>query len=167
MASNTTILGAAGEHYVMYQLLRRNFIAALAPVGVPYADIVVTDTVGDRLCAIQVKTRRDNPPGGPWQMKAKHETSHLGLFYAFVNVGNDERDMPRCWVIPAERVADVLYRSHRAWLSGPSTRPRNDSDLRSLHTDYDGKRIEIGCPAGWLDPYYENWQLIRAPSDQR
>jgi hypothetical protein len=38
---NSTILGAAGEHYVMCQLLRRNMIAALAPTGVPNADIAV------------------------------------------------------------------------------------------------------------------------------
>ncbi len=43
MASNSTILGAAGEHYVMCQLLRRDLIAALAPTGVPNADIIVTD----------------------------------------------------------------------------------------------------------------------------
>jgi hypothetical protein len=40
---NSTILGAAGEHFVMSQLLRRNVTAALAPTGVPNADIVVTD----------------------------------------------------------------------------------------------------------------------------
>jgi hypothetical protein len=31
-ASDTSLLGAAAEHYVMCQLLRRNMIAALAPV---------------------------------------------------------------------------------------------------------------------------------------
>ena len=40
IAPSTTILGAAGEHYVMCQLLRRGLIAALAPadllsVGAP------------------------------------------------------------------------------------------------------------------------------------
>lgn len=50
--SHSSLLGAAGEHYVMSQLLRRGFIAALAPVGVPSADIVVTDDIGDRVCAI-------------------------------------------------------------------------------------------------------------------
>jgi hypothetical protein len=44
--SPSSLLGAADEHYVMSQLLRRGFIAALAPVGVPLANIVVTDDVG-------------------------------------------------------------------------------------------------------------------------
>ena len=47
MASQSTLLGAAGEHYVMAQLLRRGVIAALAPTGVPNADIVVTDWKAD------------------------------------------------------------------------------------------------------------------------
>ena len=49
MVSRSTVLGAAGEHYVMCQLLRRGLIAALAPVGVPNTDIIVTDDIGDLL----------------------------------------------------------------------------------------------------------------------
>jgi hypothetical protein len=73
MASDSTILGAAGEHYVMRQLLRRGMIAALAPTGVPNADIVVTNQVGDRLCAVQVKARRTTGKNGGWPMRPKHE----------------------------------------------------------------------------------------------
>ncbi len=54
MVAVSTVLGAAGEHYVMCQLLRRGLIAALTPVGVPNCDIVVTDDIGDRLCAVQM-----------------------------------------------------------------------------------------------------------------
>lgn len=51
--SETSLIGAAGEHYVMAELLRRGFIAALAPQGVPNMDIVVTDATGAQLCAVQ------------------------------------------------------------------------------------------------------------------
>ncbi len=73
MASDSTILGAAGEHYAMCQLLRRGMIAALAPVGVRNADIVVTHQIGDRLCALQVKARREIGSDGAWRMKPKHD----------------------------------------------------------------------------------------------
>jgi hypothetical protein len=43
---------------VVSELRRQGYIAALAPTGVPNADIVVTDMEGSRLCSIQVKTRR-------------------------------------------------------------------------------------------------------------
>jgi len=59
MPSQATLLGAAGEHYVLSQLLRRGYIAAIAPQGVPNAHILVTDLEGQRLYAIQLKTRRD------------------------------------------------------------------------------------------------------------
>jgi hypothetical protein len=36
------LTGVAGEHYVLFELLRKGYIAALAPTGVPDADIVVT-----------------------------------------------------------------------------------------------------------------------------
>jgi hypothetical protein len=38
----TSLTGVAGEHYVLFELLRKGYIAALAPTGVPDADIVVT-----------------------------------------------------------------------------------------------------------------------------
>jgi hypothetical protein len=59
MPSQSTLLGAAGEHHVMAELLRRGYIAALAPQDVANADIVATDLEGSRLCSIQVKTRRE------------------------------------------------------------------------------------------------------------
>jgi hypothetical protein len=83
---NSAILGAAGEYFVMSQLLRRNMIAALAPTGVPNADIVVTDELGDRLCAVQVKVRRDIGSDGGWHMGQKHEElTSPNLFYCFVH----------------------------------------------------------------------------------
>ena len=74
MVSPSTVLGSAGEHYVMCQLLRRGLIAALAPVGVPNCDIVVTDDIGDRLCAIQVKARMEKGSDGGWHMRSDAAT---------------------------------------------------------------------------------------------
>ncbi|MGE0651874.1 MAG: hypothetical protein AB7P12_09005 [Alphaproteobacteria bacterium] len=90
MASPTSVLGAAGEHYVMCQPLRRGLIAALAPLGVPYVDIVVTDDIGASLCAIQVKTWRELGGDGGWHMSRKHESIESpNLFYAFLDFGKD------------------------------------------------------------------------------
>ncbi len=83
---NSTILGAAAEHYVMCQLLRRGMIAALAPAGVPDADIIVSNRLGSALAAVQVKARRDIGSDGGWHMKAKHERMDRPLlFYSFVD----------------------------------------------------------------------------------
>jgi hypothetical protein len=104
MASNSTILGAAAEHYVMCQLLRRGMIAALAPAGVPDADIIVSDRLGSALFAIQVKARRDIGSDGGWHMKGKHEGMVRDLlFYCFVDFGRSLTDAPKCWVVPSAK----------------------------------------------------------------
>ena len=95
--TNSTILGAAAEHYVMCQLLRQGKIAALAPAGVPDADIIVSDRVGSALAAVQVKARRGIGGDGGWHMKAKHETMVRELlFYCFVDFGAGLADVPKC-----------------------------------------------------------------------
>jgi hypothetical protein len=153
----------------MCQLLRRGLIAALAPVGVPNTDIVVTDDIGDRLCAIQVKTRVEKGSDGGWHMSAKHEkiVSDL-LFYAFLDFGESLTSPPRCFIVPSDIVAKVVSRSHQVWLSTPGKagQQRKDSDFRRFLPDYDKMGISIGHGAGWLDPYVENWSQIEGLADR-
>lgn len=163
MISPSTVLGAAGEHYVMCQLLRRGLIAALAPVGVPNCDIVVTDDIGDRLCAIQVKARREKGQDGGWHMGKKHEDIiSPTLFYAFVDFGLLLSDQPVCHVVPSAVVADALKRAHQSWLSTPGKKgqQRKDSDFRRFLPDYDKVGQQIGCGPGWLNKYREGWDLL-------
>lgn len=164
MASETSILGAAGEHYVLFQLLRRGLIAALAPQGVPNADIIASDSVGKQLCAIQVKTRRDIGSDKGWHMKEKHE--HLtspSLFYCFVDVGKSFEDVPFCYVVPSAVVAKVLSDSHQHWLNTPGKKGQahNPTPMRRFKPDY-GREALSGYAAGWLEPYREAWDLLKA-----
>ncbi len=165
MVAASTLIGAAGEHYVMSLLLRHGFIAALAPVGVPNCDIIVTDDIGDRLCAVQVKTRIEKGSDGGWHMSKKHESiSSPGLFYAFVDFGKSLTDPPACFVVPSEVVADVISRSHQAWLKTPGAKgqERNDTDFRRFLPDFERKGVMIGCGRGWLEPYREAWAALAA-----
>lgn len=162
MASPSTLLGAAGEHYVMCQLLRRGFIAALAPAGVPNCDIVVTDDIGDRLCAIQVKTRREIGSDGGWHMGKKHERLESpSLFYCFLNFGTSFADTPICHVVPASIVAETLKVAHQLWLKRPGKggKEHNDSDFRRFLPCY-AKEGYVDRTLGWLDPYLEAWDLL-------
>ena len=166
--SISTVLGSAGEYYVMCQLLRRGLIAALAPAGVPHADIIVTDGIGGRLCAIQAKSRRDMGADRGWHMKAKHEEiDSPTLFYAFVDFGRDLDAHTKCFIVPSGVVADVLRRSHALWLATPGRggRPHQDGEMRRFLPDYDAVGQDIGCGLGWLDGYREAWDLIRGPAN--
>ena len=168
MVAASTVLGAAGEHYVMCQLLRRGLIAALAPVGVPNTDIVVTDDFGDRLCAIQVKTRQDKGSDGGWHMGRKHESIlSSSLFYAFLDFGKTLIDPPKCFIIPSTIVANVVREAHEIWLATPGKNgiARKDSDFRRFLPDYDRVGIKFGRGVGWLDPYLENWDQIKMMSE--
>lgn len=164
MASKSTLLGAAGEHHVMSQLLRRGYIAALAPQGAPNSDIVVTNLDGDKLCTIQVKSRRDIGSDGGWHMKAKHEDIHSDyLFYCFVNFGKDELHSPETYIIPSKVVAHVVREDHKAWLSTPGRngQQRKDGPMRRLKPDYSktlGDKTKF--KKGWLDKYHDAWELL-------
>jgi hypothetical protein len=163
------LLGAAGEHHVMAELLRRGYIAALAPQGVPNADIIVTDLEGARLCSIQVKTRRDIGSDGGWHMKAKHENIKSDrLFYCFVDFGKATDTRPVVHVLPSALVAEVLFASHRKWLVNPGKngQQHKDGQMRRLLPDY--ARIfgstDNPYPNGWLGQYRDAWHLLRLES---
>jgi hypothetical protein len=163
MVSATSLTGAAGEHFVMSQLLRRGMIAALAPAGVPNCDIVVTDDIGERLCAIQVKTRRGKGSDRGWHMGKKHEgLTSPSLFYCFVDFAMGASEAPFTYVVPAPVVAQTLAACHRAWLEKPGAKgqPHNDSDFRRFLPDY--SNLELGkYEAGWLESFREAWHLLQ------
>jgi len=174
MKVSSVILGAAGEHYVMAELLRRGLIAAKAPEGVPNFDIVITDINGERLAAIQVKTRRDYKGGDKgWHMKAKHDTLVAErMFYVFVDVGHDEGSSVSFFVMPSHVVAETCKLSHEIWLQTPGKggRPHSDSDIRRLLPCYPRNEQMKLSPEqetfmqnhgeGWLEKYRSNWNII-------
>jgi len=163
MPSQSNLLGAAGEHYVMSELLRRGYIAALAPQGVPNTDIIVCNVEGTRLCSIQVKTRRERGRDGGWHMKGKHEKLRSdSLFYCLVDFGAGE-NVPVVYVVPSPRVAEALELSHRTWLLTPGKKGQEhkDSQIRRLLPDYSRQLGTTDNPyqRGWLDQYRDAWEL--------
>jgi len=172
---SSTIVGAAGEYHVLSQLLRRGWIAALAPDGSPNMDILVTDENSEKLCAIQVKTRRDIGSDKGWHMKAKHEKMiNDDLFYVFVDVGEKPSDPTTSYILPSQMVAKCIRDCYRVWLQAPGRggRAHQETEMRRLRYDYsdikpitdEGKSIVEKYRMGWLDQYRENWNIIGLPS---
>lgn len=160
--SHTTLLGAAAEYYVMHQLLRRQMIAALAPIGVPDTDIIISDALGCSLASVQVKARRNIGRDRGWHMKAKHETiKRPQLFYCFVDFKDELCELPACWIMPSIVVANVLKISHKTWLNKPGRdgKKHNDHDMRRLLPDYGHLGLKK-YKEGWLAPYAENWHQL-------
>lgn len=166
MALQTNLTGVAGEYYVLYELLRCGHIAALAPIGVPNADIVVTNREGSRLCSIQVKTRRGVGADGGWHMSIKHEKIRgERLFYCFVDFQESNKVCPLVYVMPSAVVANAIAAAHQKWLATPGKKgqPHKNTKMRRLVPDY-AKTLHIADypdGAGWLDQYRDAWHLLK------
>jgi hypothetical protein len=166
--NQTGLTGASGEHFVMYCLLQRGYIAGLAPERAPNADIIATSVDGKRAAVIQVKTRKTGKDGG-WHMKEKHE--HLvaeNLFYCFVDLEVDKDRMPIVYIIPSDIVAEVITKTDDIWLVSPGRggRPHRDTGMRRLLPDF-SKTIKANNSVikkysqGWMDEYKENWAILK------
>lgn len=98
IASEKALIGAAGEHYILFQLLRRGLHASLAPQNAYAADIVVFGPSMSEGFMVQVKTRTSRQGRG-WVMSAKHEgIVHPRLFYAFLDLA---ADVPVTFLMPS------------------------------------------------------------------
>lgn len=158
MKTDTALLGAAGEHLVLSRLLLRGFLAAQAPHNVRKADILVNHLDAKPPCLIQVKARSGKGADGGWHMKQKHEEIYdKDMFYCFVDF---EPANPSVYVIPAEKVAEVVRQSYATWLSQPGKngKPHNDTDMRRIRNYYSWN--VQAAPNGWMDEFLENWEQL-------
>ena len=92
---STALVGAAGEHYVAYQLSLKGFCVGLSRGGSPFVDIMISNPSGEGV-AIQVKTSsgarrayKRKPQNNRWEFDVGIKAKVLGgerLFYAFVDL---------------------------------------------------------------------------------
>ncbi len=156
-ARGSILIGATGEDYFLYQLHRRDLLAAPVPSGAPIADLLVFDPKMSVGSMIQVKT---TTRAHSWVLGEKNERPehvHPRLFYAFVDL---VPATPAVFIVPSWVVAEVLRRSHEVFLSTPGrhNQPRNDNAVRSLGRGYP---FEVpGYPNGWLDAYRDRWDYL-------
>lgn len=152
-----SLVGPAGEHFVLYRLYRMGLMAGFPPPGAPYVDILVLSPDERVVASLQVKTRTYGRDQG-WHMRRKHEgISAPHMLYVFVDL---EPDPPVTYVVPSAVVADVLRKSHVAWLKAPGVggRAHQDHEMRRVMPDY-GHPVEDYEP-GWLNQYRERWDLV-------
>ncbi len=164
----TPFTGPAGEYYVLYRLLQKEYIAGLAPENAPNSDIIATNLLGTKAAAIQVKTRRPLGSDKGWHMKEKHETFSGGrMFYCFVDLKTGNTESPDVYIIPSSVVARVLKECNRLWLKQPGKKGKkhNPTKMRRLLPDYsktlkltDKEKQRYG--KGWIDKYKENWDIL-------
>ncbi|TAK04784.1 hypothetical protein EPO33_02185 [Patescibacteria group bacterium] len=164
----TPFTGPAGEHYVLYRLLQREYVAGLAPENAPNSDIIATNVKGTKAAAIQVKTRRPLGSDDGWHMKDKHEEL-VGerMFYCFVDLKQEATKSPDVYILPSRVVATVLKETNRIWLHQPGKNGQKHKEtvMRRLLPDYsktlrlsDAQKKRFG--KGWIEKYKEDWSIL-------
>lgn len=157
----TSLVGAAGEHFVMAQLLLRGCLAALTPRGVPDADILVASADGLVLAEVQVKAR-SGKGGRGWRLSEKNETARDLLWYCLVDFS--EAGYP-VYVMPSALVADYLKVAHHTWVTTKGKHgPRKDWSGRFISPK---RPFDIpGYAEGWMDDHRDKWDRITSLASQ-
>ena len=170
----SSVIGAAGEHLVLSNLLRLNFVAGQSPYNTKDYDLVVLNKNGTSSSPIQVKTAL-NKDG--WVMKKKDETPIANLIFCFVYLEIDS-NKTEIYIIDSKTVSEILNFSHRIWLKVPGLKGRkhNDNNMRVLsrnnavivgkiknfeeYLDADEINFLANHSEGWLNKYKDAWHLI-------
>jgi hypothetical protein len=154
-----SLVGPAGEHFVLFRLYQQGMLASLSPPGSPTVDVLVLAADESVIATLQVKTRTYGADKG-WHMSEKHERiAEARCFYALVDL---EPAPPVTYIVPSAVIADVLRRAHRAWLAKPGKhgQAHRDNPMRRVKPAHDF--TVAGYPDGWLEQYPERWDLLKA-----
>lgn len=150
-AGKSSIVGAAGEYFVMAELLRQGWIAGLTPRGAPDFDILATK--GERTIQIRVKTKTADSNLFRWNRRKDGNVFRAPIgendFCVLADIG---RTPPEYYIIPTARVEKGLQQFFTKWLEGKSTRNADNPIIAfKLGRDDHDK---------WLLPFRDNWKAL-------
>jgi hypothetical protein len=152
-AGEGPLIGNAGEHYVMAELLKRRIIAALAPRNVPGFDILATRH--DMTVRIRVKTK--SADYDCWQWNAKPDgsifrsLSKKNDFTVMVDLTPETRDL-KFFLVPTAKLDRWLKRDFKRWVEtrgAKGQRRSKDNKRRILHFQRYRTRLKEG-----------NWDIL-------
>ena len=154
-AGKGTLIGNAGEYYVVAELLKRDVIAALAPRNAPSFDILATRD--GKTARIRVKTKSQGQD--PWQYMLRKDGSIFrdlqaeGDFTVLVELAMNNANLA-FYVVPSRIVNDWLVSDFEEWVRTPGKAGRaHDATTRQRHLPF----------RKWKDvlaPYREAWDSL-------
>jgi len=154
-AGEGTLIGNAGEYYVVAELLKRGIVASLAPRNAPGFDVLATR---DHFTArIRVKTKSEQYD--IWQWSAKPDGTifrHLfdsADFTVLVNLTKRTTDLA-FFILPTPLIYRWLTERFTSWLNTPGKNGRPHSPTnRKRHLGYKAHAED-------LEKYRDNWDII-------
>ncbi|PIW18024.1 MAG: hypothetical protein COW33_06075 [Anaerolineae bacterium CG17_big_fil_post_rev_8_21_14_2_50_57_27] len=150
-----TLIGNAGEYFVVAELLKRGVIASLAPRNAPAFDILATNR--EKTIRIRVKTKTGEYD--VWQWSAKKDGSifrHLQSeddFAVLVNLTDETKDM-EYFILPTSLLNDWLVADFEKWLSTPGKKGQPRA------SDNPKRNLEFQKSADKLEPYRNKWVIL-------
>ncbi len=158
-AGEGSLVGNAGEYYVVAELLKRGIIAALAPRNAPAFDILATK--GDRTTRVRVKTKSSEYDEWQWQTK-KDGTIFRDLHakddhIVLVNLTPAHRQMA-FFVLPTAKIDEMLKARFDRWAKAPGKNGRkHDATTKKRTLSY--KESEAT-----LKPFLDEWDGLWSKS---
>lgn len=138
---NRNVSGAAGEHYVVAELLRRGFFADVLYSCAKDYDILAFNPEKNKSFRIQVKANQSNQK--KWQI-GKHEPIYdNNMFFVFINLV--ELESPVFYVVPSKIVHDKVENRHQS----PKENGGKRSDIRKFVFEEDEYK-----------KYENNWEIL-------
>ena len=150
-----TLIGNAGEYYVMAELLSRGIVAAMTPRNSPGFDVLATN--GDTTARIRVKSKREQYTDWQWVVKKDGSIfKNLGPsddFTVLVNLSPNRSGL-HFWIVPTRIVDSWLKADFEEWLAEPGAKgqPRSAAN-KKRHLNF--PRFEER-----LRPFLEEWNSI-------
>jgi len=154
-AGQGTLIGNAGEYYVVAELLKRGNIAALAPRNAPAFDILATK--GGKTVRIRVKTKSEQYDVWQWAAKKDgaifRELSDQNDFTVLVHLAMDHREMIY-YVVPTVHLNELLVKDFEEWLATPGRggRPHSPSNKK--------RHLSLKRYGTLLQEYLNNWEIL-------
>src|SRR3972149_4236264 len=101
MGPRKELIGAAGEHYVAFQLSARGYAVGLTARGTKSADLLMTNLETGKSATIQVKTMttafvpaKKREPYWKWRVSVPKVPTSKTFIYAFVDLKDNISDIP-------------------------------------------------------------------------
>ena len=111
MVKDLALTGAAGEYYVAFRLLAKNYTVALTPRGTTSIDMIVANRETGKTITIQTKTGKDAfvKRNSLWNWRVgRPRKPFASFFYVFVDLKNDPSQTPDVFIVPSEKLRPLL-----------------------------------------------------------
>lgn len=108
------LTGAAGEHYIAFQLSARGYAVGLTAPGTGGADLLVANRATGKSLTVQVKTMTEaftrSKKYGPywkWRVGVRRAQAQKTFYYVFVDLKLDLSQSPDVFVVPSETLESI------------------------------------------------------------